>query len=88
MNYIGTILEILKAGLGIWNNHEKTKYLDQVLKIERAINEELKKPVYVPGMAQGFDYRNDITIEHGLRELAIIGRAFATAAGPGIRKGL
>lgn len=80
MDYIGTILEILKAGLNLWANKEAHKYLDLVLKIETELSNERKKPVYVEGMPKNGNYRDDRIVDDGLRRLATIGRGFATAS--------
>lgn len=37
------LIESLKFGLSLWNTKESNKYIDQVIKLERALNNELKK---------------------------------------------
>lgn len=81
MDYVGTILEILKAGLSIWSDKESEKYLAMVLELEGKIANEKKKPIFVKGMSPIGDYRDDAVIDDCVRRLATIGKGFASAAG-------
>ena len=64
---LALLLGVLKEGLALWNNKESNKYLDQVIKLEKAYYEELNKPL---------DARNDLKLDEIMLELTIISRSF------------
>lgn len=41
---IETIFKLLTAGLNLWSDKEKNKYLDQMINLKRAFYEEYNKP--------------------------------------------
>lgn len=77
MDYVGTILKILSAGLSIWSDREANKYKEMVLKLEQRIMNEKRKPIFVKGMDPKGDYRNDDVIDDCIRQLLLIGRHFS-----------
>lgn len=60
-------LGILKEGLKLWASKESTKYLDQVVKLEKEYYEELNKRE---------DERSDHKLDRILLELTIISQSF------------
>lgn len=79
MDWVGTVLKILEAGLSIWKDKEAGKYLDEVIEIKKTIQEEKNKPAFIPGMKNG-TFRNDAIVDHCERRLRIIADAFASAS--------
>lgn len=68
------LIMALKFGLSIWNSKEKTKYLDQFLKLERAWHEEHDKGK--PSRITGKGYSN-VNLDLIERELCILTHAIA-----------
>lgn len=64
---LALLVGVLKEGLTLWNNKESNKYLDQVIKLEKAYYEELSKPL---------DARSDLKLDEIMLELTIISRSF------------
>lgn len=80
MDWFGTTLKILQAGLGIWADERANKYLDQIVLLKRQYEEEIRKPLYVQGMDKSGNYRSDVVIEHCTRQLRLIGDSFVADA--------
>ena len=68
---IGTVLQILQTALSLWDNHEKMKYIDQVVNLKRDYYAEISKPA---------DQISDAVITNICVELRIISSAFCSAA--------
>ncbi len=60
-------LGILKEGLKLWNNKEATKYIDRVIRLEKAYNDEMAKPI---------DERSDLYIDDILLQLRVLSQSF------------
>jgi hypothetical protein len=60
-------LGLLKEGLKLWNNKEATKYIDRVIKLEKAYHDEMAKPL---------DDRSDLRIDDILLQLRVISQSF------------
>ena len=60
-------LGILKEGLKLWNNKEATKYIDRVIKLEKAYHEEMAKPL---------NERSDLRVDDLLLQLRILSQSF------------
>jgi hypothetical protein len=60
-------LGLLKEGLKLWNNKEATKYIDRVIKLEKAYHEE---------MAKSIDERSDLRIDDILLQLRVLSQSF------------
>jgi hypothetical protein len=65
-----TILNILQAGLSLWDSKEKTKYVDKLIK--------LKKDYYVEYNKENPDHAALDCIEF---ELLLLGHSFASKVG-------
>lgn len=63
----GTILNILQAGLSLWESKEKTKYVDSIIKLKRRYYDEYNR--------ENPDHAELDRIEF---QLLIIGHNFAT----------
>jgi hypothetical protein len=76
---LGDTIAALKFGLSIWDSKEKTRYLDELLEIERRWLNEFKKgrPRKVNGVIEGYSSArlDELTIE--LRHFS--SRIFAAA---------
>jgi hypothetical protein len=60
-------LGLLKEGLKLWNNKEATKYIDRVIKLEKAYHDEMAKPL---------DERSDLRINDVLLQLRVLSQSF------------
>lgn len=65
---IGSILQLLTAGLSLWESKEKDQYLKRVIELETQYHEELKKVTPDNNVLDDIYY-----------ECLRIGRNFATA---------
>lgn len=79
MDYIGSILKILAAGLTLWSHKDANKYKEMMLSFKVTIDEEKRKPIYIFGMDKKGDYRDDNVIDHAERQLMLIGQSFSDA---------
>ena len=64
---VGALFEVLSEGLKLWNSKESTKYLDQVLKLQRDWLKEYEKPI---------SKRSNADLDHIEQQLHIISRQF------------
>lgn len=69
---IGLLLKTLLAGLSLWGDKEKHKYIDRVLELQRIMHEEEDKPVGA---------RDNDRLDRAERELCDISNVFASAVG-------
>ena len=69
---IDTIFQILATALDIWDNHEKTKYIDKLMSLKKDYYEETNKPA---------DSRSDAAIDDIVFNIRLLGLAFSSAAG-------
>jgi len=67
---IPLIIEALKAGLTLWANKEKNKYMDRLMELEKDFYEEWDKPE---------NRRSDDILTRINRELRLLVKAFASA---------
>ena len=67
---ISALFEVLAEGLKLWNSKESTKYLDEVLKLQKEWLKEYEKP---------FHKRSNADLDHIEQQLHIISRQFVTA---------
>ncbi len=67
-----SLLTVLGAGLSIWNNKERTKYVDQLMSLKRRYYEEYNKSA---------EYRSDAILDGIQSELYILASAFSTSVG-------
>ena len=74
----------LKFGLSIWSSKEKTKYLDELLELERKWLNEFKKgqPQMVDGVLKGYSNATLDELRIELRHFS--SRVFTAAGVPGI----
>ena len=75
----------LKFGLSIWDSKEKTKYLDELIELDKRWWNEYKKgkPRKVNGVLTG--YSNATLDEYRVELRQLSSRVFAAAGVPGIR---
>lgn len=57
MNIISSLIESLKTGLSIWDSKEKTKYLDEIIKLEGKYYEEYNKDRPDMGLLDNITFR-------------------------------
>jgi len=69
---IETILKLLGAGLQLWGDKEKHKYIDKMLELKKEWHEEYSKPVGV---------RDNVRLDRIDRELCQLCDTFASAVG-------
>lgn len=67
-----SLLTVLGAGLSIWNNKERTKYVDQLMSLKRRYYEEFNKDA---------EHRSDAILDGIESELRILASAFSTNVG-------
>lgn len=72
MNIALVVLEVLKAGLGLWQSKEKRKYIDRLMKLEKRLYEEEARP---------YDEKDMAVIGNIHFDLMLLARAFAQDAG-------
>lgn len=63
------LLQVLLAGLQLWTDKEKTKYVDQLMKLKKEYYEEVNKPD---------DKRDDAVLDNLEFQLRLLGSAFAS----------
>lgn len=68
---INSILKILETGLNLWNNHEKSKYMDELAKLKKEYRNEMSKPEAD---------RDDGVLDNIEFRVRVLGDSFATAA--------
>lgn len=68
------VLGILKEGLKLWNTKESTKYIDQLIKLEREYFDELKKHE---------SNRSQLYLDERLLDIKTIGENFVKFASKG-----
>ena len=68
---IDTVLALLTAGLNLWLNEEKTKYVDHKISLEKQYYEEYNKPI---------GERSDAVLDNLVFQLRILASAFVTAS--------
>ena len=68
MDIATAFLNVLQAGLTLWNNKEKTKYIDKLMSLKKDYYAEINKP-----LAE----RSDAVLDNVLFELRVLGVAFA-----------
>lgn len=78
MDWFGTGLQILLAGLTIWKDERASEFTREVIKLKTIISEERAKPIYKPGLKNG-TFRNDVVIDHAERRLRIIADTFSSS---------
>lgn len=66
------LLNVLEAALSLWNDKEKTKYIDQVKDLKLRYYEEYNKAPSV---------RSDAVLDNIEFELCVLGSGFAASAG-------
>ena len=67
---ISVLFEVLSQGLKLWATKESTKYLDEVLKLQKEWLEEYEKP-----RAK----RSNANLDHIEQQLVLISNQFTTA---------
>jgi hypothetical protein len=67
-----TLAQVLLAGLHLWENEEKTKYIDRLMDLRKRRYDEENKPD---------DSRSDAVLDDLEFQLRNLGIAFATGAG-------
>ena len=69
---VESLIKILETGLSIWDHHEKTKYLDQLIGLKREYYAEFDK---------GEERRSSAILDDVLGRLRILGDSFVATAG-------
>jgi hypothetical protein len=64
------LMGVLEQGLIAWNSHERTKYLDKLIKLKKEWHEEYNKPL---------DIRSDQRLDDIESELRILAESFIEA---------
>ena len=72
------LLNILDSALSIWESKEKTKYIDEKIKLEKEFYEEYNRPIHKPGES-GKGKRSDAVLDDIDRRLRILVNNTATA---------
>jgi len=67
---IQTILQVLSAGLSIWEHKESRKYQDKLIKLEKEIYEEYNKEI-----------PDNAVLDNLYFELQLLGKAFYSEIG-------
>ena len=67
-----SLLTVLGAGLSLWNNKERTKYVDQLMSLKQRYYEEYNKDA---------EHRSDAILDSIELELRILASAFSTNVG-------
>lgn len=78
METFKVLASILDSAFSIWNSKEKTKYIDEKIKIERDFYEEYNKPIHIPGQS-GEGKRSDAKLDDYFKQLCILSNNAATA---------
>ena len=68
MDMVTAFLEVLAAGLNLWNSKEKTKYIDKLIDLKKEYYEEYNKPIGT---------RSDARLDHLVAKMRLIGAGFA-----------
>ena len=68
---VGLIFGILEQGLTLWNSKEKSKYVDQLIKLKLRWHEEYNKPENI---------RSDIAMDSIELHLSVLCRSFIDAS--------
>lgn len=66
------VMQVLSAGLNIWQDKEKTKYIDKLAKIKEQYYVEINKP---------FDQRDNAALDNLQFELRLAAESFAASVG-------
>jgi hypothetical protein len=69
---LSLVLDVLGAGLSIWDSKEKTKYQDKFIRIKTDIYEEMKKP---------YEDRNHAALDDLYFQLELLCNSFTSVAG-------
>lgn len=72
MSSLNSILQLLNAGLSLWNHHEATKYQVKVLELKKRYHNE---------MGKSETERDDAVLDGIEFELRIISDSFCAAVG-------
>jgi len=75
------ILNILDSALSLWNSKEKTKYIDEKIKLEKKYYDEFNKQIHDPSKPYDkmVDYRSDAILDSIHFELCILSNNAAAA---------
>lgn len=68
---ISEFIRVLEVGLSLWLSKDKTKYLDEFIKLKKEYWNEANKPM---------ETRSDAVLDDIQFRLCILGTAFAAAA--------
>lgn len=66
------LLTVLSAGLTLWSDKEKNKYIDEMISLKNQYYEEYNKPL---------TERDDSVLDNLEHELCVLGVAFAASIG-------
>lgn len=66
------LFNVLNAGLILWSNKEKRKYIDELMHLKEQFYEEYNKPI---------TSRSDAILDHIDFKLRVLGTAFAADVG-------
>jgi hypothetical protein len=69
---VAVLFEVLVQGLKLWNAKESTKYLDEVLDLQRGWLEEYNKPRAL---------RSNANLDHYEQQLQLISKQFTSSFG-------
>lgn len=69
-----SLVKTLGVALSIWEHHEKTKYIDKLVRLKREYHEEINKP---------FGSRDNNVLDHLEFELRLLSDAWAAIASLG-----
>jgi hypothetical protein len=69
---VAVLFEVLVQGLKLWNQKESTKYLDEVLDLQRRWLEEYNKPR---------SKRSNADLDHYEQQLCLISKQFTSSFG-------
>ncbi len=72
MELVSALFEALSAGLGLWKSKESRKYLDKLIKLERA---------YYEATNQSDENWDDAIIDNIAFELQLLSKAFNSSVG-------
>ena len=69
---LASLIEVLEAGLSIWESKEKNKYVENLMKLKRQYYAEINKP---------FPDRNNATLDNIEFQLRLLSKGFSSRIG-------
>lgn len=79
---VAVLFEVLLVGLKIWHDKQATKYIDEVVKLQKEWLEEYNKELWYEGATEKpSHYRDNNVIDSIEQQLHVIGKIYASTAG-------